>query len=164
MPRYIPKEEALGNPVRRAILDRIAAQPGISLSQLANDMACKPSTILWHTGKLTKADLLRSTKANGLRMFYVPAGGSDLRERIVTGARLGNPLARRIHEVVAQRPGITFKGISAAVAENVSALRWHVTRLVEEGLLCPGDGPGRALRYYARHHAGLPRTPAGTPA
>lgn len=156
MVRYVSKETALGHPMRQAILDLVATHPGISLTQLAQQISCKPSTILWHTGKLRKADLLRTAKVAGLRVFYLPNGGIDLRERVVERTRLANDLARRIHEVVAQRPGITFNGLASQVGANVSALRWHLGRLVADGLLCLGDEPGRALHYYARHHPGPP--------
>jgi predicted transcriptional regulator len=148
MSRYVSKEVALAHPVRRTILELVKEQPGIKLTKLANQIQRKPSTVLWHTNKMNKANLLRNEKVGGARVFYLVAGGRPLRNEILAKARLANPLARHIHEVVARQPGITFEGICATVASNVSRIRWHVRRLTDAGLLCLGNEPGRAAHFY----------------
>jgi predicted transcriptional regulator len=148
MTRHVTKEFALSNPLRARLLDVVGAQPGITLCQLAERLACRPSTVIWHMTKLEKADLLRSSRIGNARVFYLPSGGQALRVQSRASALLKNDVARRIHEVVNQQPGITFRGLRLHMMERGSSLRWHARRLVAEGLLCLGEGRGRATAFY----------------
>lgn len=156
MARYVPKTIALAHPLRRTILELVDGQPGITLTQLALRLECKPSTILWHTTKLRKADLVRSAKVGQSRIFYLVAGGNPLRDLTIEKTHLGNAFARQIHDVVAQRPGITLRGICECVAISSTSIRWHVRRLVDAGLLCLGEEGGRAAHFYPRAAPGAP--------
>jgi predicted transcriptional regulator len=148
MARYVTKEFALSNPLRARLLEVVGTQPGITMGELAGRLGCRPSTILWHMTKLEKADLLRSARVGNVRVFYLPSGGAALRERSLAKAVLKNDVARRIHEVVQQRPGITFRDLRLLLAGRASSLRWHARRLVDEGLLRFGDDRGRATSFY----------------
>lgn len=164
MARYVPKEQALASPTRRAVLGLVAARPGITLTQLAGHLGCRPSTILWHAGKLEAAGLLRSERVGPARVHYLASGGLPLRDAVLGRARLDHPLARRIHELVAQRPGLTLRDLGDAIARDAATVRWHVRKLVSAGLLALGDGPGRADRFYPGvappAHAGPPEAAA----
>ncbi|HUR24706.1 MAG TPA: winged helix-turn-helix domain-containing protein [Candidatus Thermoplasmatota archaeon] len=106
--------------------------------------------------KLTKADLLRTERIGNERVFYLPSGGIAVRNQSLAGVILKNDVARRIHDIVSQQPGITMKGIAARLMGRASSLRWHVKRLVDEGLLCLGEGSGRATEFYPGSTPGAP--------
>lgn len=156
MPRYVTKEFALSSPLRQQLLEVVGHEPGINMGQLADRLECRPSTILWHMTKLEKADLLRSERVGNARVFYLPAGGVEVRHRSLTSAILKNDVARRIHEVVNAQPGITFMALASHVMESASSLRWHAGRLVAEGLLCLGQGRGRSTEFYPAARPGAP--------
>ena len=156
MARYVTKQFALSSPLRTQLLEIVGQEPGINMCQLAERLSCRPSTIIWHKTKLEKADLLRSERVGNERVFYLPAGGIALRNQSLTSALLKNDVARRIHEIVSQQPGITLKAIAARLMERASSLRWHIKRLVEEGLLCLGQGTGRSTELYPGMHVGSP--------
>ena len=148
MARYVPKETALSNPLRLRLLDAVGQRPGITLSQIADQFGCQPSTVVWHMTKLEKADLMRTARVGNSRVFYLPSGGQALRDQSLASAVLRNDVARRIHEAVRQQPGITFRGLRLHLMERGSALRWHARRLVAEGLISLGEGRGRATEFY----------------
>lgn len=166
MARYIAKDDALANAFRATLLEAVAARPGITLTQLADHFGRKPSTIMWHATKLAKADLLRHERLRKVRVFYLVAGGTQLRNAILARSQLDNALARRIHEMVSQRPGITFPDLCAALVHNASVLRWHLRRLVEAGLVYCGATTGRTQHFYPRlvPTAGPPTAAGAAPA
>lgn len=156
MARYVTKEFALSNPLRTRLLAVVGQEPGITMRDLAARLECRPSTIIWHMTKLEKADLLRSTRVGNARVFYLPSGGAALRSKSLASVLLKNDVARRIHEVVNQQPGITLRDLRLRLMERGSSLRWHARRLVDEGLLCLGEGRGRSSGLYPVASAGAP--------
>lgn len=156
MVRYVSKDQALGNPLRKALLEVVGATPGINMKSLAQALSCQPSTVIWHTAMLQRAGLLRTEKVGGLRVFYLPASRAG-RNQVIEGALLHHEAARRIHAHVQRNPGATFADMEAGLGMGISVLRWHVRRLVDGGALCldrqgrlavlfPGDNPGRPCR------------------
>lgn len=156
MPRHVSKEFALSNPLRTQLLDVVQQEPGINMSNLSERLACRPSTVIWHTTKLERAGLLRSERVGNLRVYYVASGGVPLRKQTIATALLQHDTARRIHDVVQREPGITLARLTTQLVENASVLRWHVRRLVAGGVLCLDNGKGRAFEYYPSAHAGAP--------
>lgn len=53
---------ALGDPTRRAILARLAADNGLSVSELAEPFAIKLPAVMKHLGVLEEVGLIRRTK------------------------------------------------------------------------------------------------------
>lgn len=146
MVRYVTKEFALSSPFRVKMLEVVGQQPGINMANLAIRLDCKPSTVIWHARKLEAAGMLRNQKAGHLRIFYLP-GGADIRMQTRESALLNNDIARRMHEIVRQEPGITFQGLQQRLIDNIYSLRWHAKRLAEAGLLCLGS-EGRSITLY----------------
>lgn len=159
MVRYVSKEQALENPLRQQLLELVKTAPGINMKGLAQALACQPSTVLWHAAMLQRAGLLRTEKVAGLRVFYLP-NGAAVRNQGLEAAMLHHDAARKIHDYVSRNPGSTFASLASNLLINASALRWHVRRLVEGGVVCldrqgrlailyPGTEPGRPCRRSA---------------
>lgn len=154
MVRYVSKEQALGSPLRQEILRVVEATPGVNMKALADHLDVQPSTVIWHAGMLQRAGLLRTEKVAGLRVFYLPAG-LKARSRGIEAALLHHEAARRIRDAVSGNPGATFAGLADLLGMNPSALRWHVRRLVEGGVLCQ-DRQGRLALLYPGDNPGTP--------
>lgn len=54
---------ALGDPTRRAILDRLARRPSASISELAEPFAIKLPAVMKHLGVLDEAGLITRSKS-----------------------------------------------------------------------------------------------------
>lgn len=155
MARRLRKEDVLLHPLRRELLAAIAAQPGITMKELASLFDRRPSTIQWHATKLSKADLVRSERVGEFRVFYA-AGEARVRAEALARPSLADSLARRIHEAVVHQPGITVQDLVASLMGSAPSIRWHLRRLLDSGLVCAGARQGRICHYYPNQAIGTP--------
>lgn len=145
--RYIEPKEALKKPQRAMLYGCIKGNPGVNLKQLSEDFDMKTSTVLWHIRKLESADLVRSQKANGLRVFYPVAGGVAAKQLGLAVATLSNPNATKILDFIAVNPGIAQKTLVSKLAINAGTVRWHLRKLKDMGLMAELS-QGRMCTYY----------------
>lgn len=140
--RYISPKEALRNPQRAMLYGFVRGHPGVHLKQLSEEFAMKTSSILWHVRKLEGAELVRSERANGYRVFYPVEGGIEVRKvsRAITALQNGN--ARSLFEAVEHKPGASPLELSNALHIHAGTIRWHLRKLREYGLVdeVPRDG------------------------
>lgn len=154
MVRYVSKEQALDSPLRQKLLGIVGSTPGINMKGLSDALGCQPSTVIWHAAMLQRAQLLRTEKVGGLRVFYLPTG-QRARNQVIEGALLHHEAARRIHDHVSRHPGATFASLEGELGMSMSVLRWHVRRLVDGGALCL-DRQGRLAVLYPGETPGTP--------
>lgn len=95
----------------------------------------KTSSILWHIRKLESAELVRSERANGYRVFYPTEGGVAVKNVSRAITALQNPNARSLFEHVHSHPGRGVAEISAALHIHVGTVRWHLKKLKEFQLI-----------------------------
>lgn len=145
--RYVDPKLAMENPQRAMLYGYIRGNPGVNLKTLSDDFAMKTSTVLWHIRKLEGADLVRSTKANGFRVFYPVAGGIEAKQLGSAVAALANDNAARILDYVAIHPGAAQKGLVNALDINAGTVRWHLRKLKDTGLMAELPH-GRSSTYY----------------
>ncbi len=133
--RYISPKEALKNPQRAMLYGFVRGNPGVHLKKLSEEFAMKTSSILWHIRKLESAELVRSERANGYRVFYPVDGGIEIRRvsRAITALQNGN--ARALYEAVERRAGATPLQLSQALSIHGGTVRWHLRKLREFGLV-----------------------------
>jgi DNA-binding MarR family transcriptional regulator len=133
--RYISPKEALRNPQRAMLYGFIKATPGAHLKQLSDEFKMKTSSILWHIRKLESADLVRSERANGFRVFYPVQGGIEVKRlsRAITALQNGN--ARAVQGLIERRPGLALKDVSERLHLQSGTVRWHVRKLRDFGLV-----------------------------
>jgi predicted transcriptional regulator len=151
--RYITPKEALKNPQRAMLYGFIKGNPGVHLKKLSEEFHMKTSSILWHIRKLESAELVRSERANGFRVFYPTEGGLAVKQvgRAVTA--LQNPNARALFETVQGKMGQSAAVLAGSLQLHVGTARWHLKKLVEFGLL--DELPGADGTLYVA-------TPLGT--
>lgn len=151
--RYIDPTVALSNPQRSMLYGFIKGNPGVHLKQLSGEFKMKTSTVLWHVRKLESADLVRSKKANGYRVFYPVSGGIEASKLSEAVTALSNGNARSVFSFVAERADAHVRELAQALVINPGTLRWHLKKLRQAGLLeeIP-EAPDGAVRVT---HLGL---------
>jgi predicted transcriptional regulator len=109
----------------------IRGNPGVHLKKLSEEFSMKTSSILWHIRKLECAELVRSERANGYRVFYPTEGGVAIKNvsRAVTALQNGN--ARALFQHI--HPG---------------TVRWHLKKL-KEFQLVEEVARDEAVTYFA---------------
>jgi len=133
--RYISPKEALKNPQRAMLYGFVRGNPGVHLKKLSEEFAMKTSSILWHIRKLESAELVRSERANGFRVFYPVEGGIEMKRVSRAITALQNPNARMLFEAVERRAGASPAALSSALAIHAGTVRWHLRKLREFGLV-----------------------------
>lgn len=133
--RYVSPKEALKNPQRAMLYGYVRATPGCHLKQLSDEFGMKSSSILWHVRKLESADLVRSERANGYRVFYPVEGGVELRRVSRALTALQNQNGRRVFGHIESHPGASAPQISRSTGIHPGTVRWHLRKLRDFGLL-----------------------------
>lgn len=147
MARYVDPKEALENPQRAMLYGFIKGNPGVHLKQLSDDFDMKTSTVLWHIRKLEAAELVRSQKVNGFRVFYPVAGGLEAKKLGAAVTALTNQNASRILDLLVIRPGADQRALSETLEVNAGTVRWHLRKMRDMGLLAELS-QGRTSTYY----------------
>lgn len=129
--RYIPPKEALKNPQRSMLYGFVRGNPGVHLKKLSEEFGMKTSSILWHIRKLESAELVRSERANGYRVFYPTEGGVAVKNVSRAITALQNPNALALFEHVHSHPGRGVAEISASLGMHAGTVRWHLRKLRE---------------------------------
>lgn len=133
--RYISPKEALKNPQRSMLYGFIRGNPGAHLKQLSEEFAMKTSSILWHIRKLESAELVKSERVGGYRVFYAVDGGIEIKRVSRAITSLQNDNARHIFARIQRRPGSTTRQLSEALNIHGGTVRWHLRKLRDAGLL-----------------------------
>jgi DNA-binding MarR family transcriptional regulator len=144
--RYITPKEALKNPQRAMLYGFVRGNPGVHLKRLSEEFHMKTSSILWHIRKLESAELVRSERANGFRVFYPTAGGVEVRNVSRALTALQNDNAAALFAAVEKRPGSPSAKLADALGMHAGTARWHLKKLKEFGLVEEVPGPEGA-RY-----------------
>ncbi|HUR62809.1 MAG TPA: hypothetical protein VM286_10680 [Candidatus Thermoplasmatota archaeon] len=133
--RYISPKEALKNPQRAMLYGFVRGNPGVHLKKLSEEFSMKTSSILWHIRKLESAELVRSERANGYRVFYPTEGGVAVKNVSRAITALQNHNARVLFEHVHSHPGRGAMEISSALHIHAGTVRWHLKKLKEFALV-----------------------------
>ncbi len=78
--------QALGDPTRRAMLQRLGDGP-LSVSQLAEPLAVSLAAVVQHLQVLEQSDLVRTQKVGRVRTCAINSGGLDIAERWIQDRR-----------------------------------------------------------------------------
>lgn len=133
--RYVSPKEALKNPQRAMLYGFVRGNPGVHLKKLSEEFAMKTSSILWHIRKLENAELVRSERANGYRVFYPVDGGIEIKRvsRAITALQNGN--ARALYESVERDAGQSPSQLAERLGIHGGTVRWHLRKLRDFGLV-----------------------------
>jgi DNA-binding transcriptional ArsR family regulator len=130
--RIQSRTDAMTSRMRRAIVERVAAHPGVSPSRLARDLGVTRNTVMHHARILARMRLLRMQALDG-GVFLLPAVERALPEPLL----LRSASASAILAVLRSRPGGLPKGdLVALTADLPKRTRNHALKcLVEEGVV-----------------------------
>ena len=78
--------QALGDPTRRALLERLGDGP-LSVSQLAAPLAVSLAAVVQHLQVLEQSDLVRTEKVGRVRTCAIAPGGLDIAEQWLQARR-----------------------------------------------------------------------------
>jgi DNA-binding transcriptional ArsR family regulator len=77
---------ALGDPTRRAIVDRLSERP-LSVSELAGPLGITVTAVAQHLQVLEKSDLVRTEKAGRVRTCRIRTAGFSVLEQWIANHR-----------------------------------------------------------------------------
>jgi len=133
--RQIDSKNVLEHPLRQALLQTVQQEPGAHLRELAARHKTAVTNTQWHLRKLEMANLVKTQKVQGKRVYYPVQGGVASRDRAIQNAALRNPNAEGVRAYIAAKPGAEIGDIADALHLNPGTVRWHLRRLEEAGLL-----------------------------
>jgi predicted transcriptional regulator len=146
--RQIDSKNVLNHPLRQALLQTVQEDPGAHLRDLAARHHTAVTNTQWHLRKLEMANLVKTQKVQGKRVYYPVQGGVATKERAIQNAALRNPNAEAVRAFIAANPGTEPAAIANALHLNPGTVRWHLRRLEEARLLrVIPEGPSQ--HYYA---------------
>lgn len=133
--RHVDRENVLEHPMRRMLLDSIQSRPGIHLRELASSHATAVTNTQWHLRKLEQANLVKTQKVQGRRLYYPVQGGQESRLKAIENAALRNPNAERVSDFLAANAGCNQRALAEALGMNPGTVRWHLRKLESAGLV-----------------------------
>ena len=96
---------ALGDPTRRALLERLGDGP-LSVSELAAPLAVSLAAVVQHLQVLEQSDLIRTEKVGRVRTCAIAPGGLDIAEQWLQDRRaLTERRLDRLGALLAQEHG-----------------------------------------------------------
>jgi predicted transcriptional regulator len=142
----IERGDVLGNPVRARVLDAVAQEPGLSLSEVTQRAGIAWGTAVHHLRLLERHRLVVSVRELAHHRYFA-AGTPAAAQRAAVSVVL-HPTARRIAEFVAQRPGTDQAGICRALRLNNPSASKHLSQFESRGLV-QSQRVGRSRLYQA---------------
>lgn len=131
-------------PIRRRLLEIIAANPGIHASKLCRDAGGPWGTVQYHLSLLNKGQMVRAVDAGRERRFF-PNGMDPTRARLMAILRQGR--RPEIVQFIRSHPGSRQVDICDALDVSRKTFRASVQPLMQEGLVQERRGL-QSNRYF----------------
>lgn len=141
----IPPSDVLSSDVRRRVYQLVQAEPGLSLSELAQRAALSWGNTVHHLSVLKRSGLVVSLRHGRYRRWFA-AGAVEQGQRGQVAA-LRNPVSARVARLVLEVPGLSQKQLADRMAMSPQAVHWHLARLAQAGLV-QRVREGREVRHY----------------
>lgn len=150
----IERSELLDNPVRARVHEVVTQDPGLSLSEVRARTGIAWGTAVHHLRRLENHGMVVSVTQLAHRRYF--AADSPAASQRTAVAVVMHPTARRIAQLVSQRPGIDQTGICNALGLNNPAASKHLQQFAAQGLvLVERDGRSRLYRPTGALHSAL---------
>ncbi|MEA3144177.1 MAG: hypothetical protein QOG31_1501 [Thermoplasmata archaeon] len=138
------RENLPASPMRAALLDLVAREPGIMFSELRARLRCSPGTVQHHVNLLEKEQFLVSVQSGRRRRLFLADTPAETRNGVDL---LRNGRTWQLIQSVLERPGLVQKDITDGLAISRKVLRGYLDRLSQQGLV--REVPrGRFRSYY----------------
>ncbi|MEA3167049.1 MAG: hypothetical protein QOJ26_1933 [Thermoplasmata archaeon] len=142
----IEQGNLLDNPIRARVQGIIAQDPGLSLSEVTTRAGIAWGTAVHHLRRLESHGKVVSLRQLGHRRYFI--ANTEAASQRTAMAVVMHPTARRIAELVSQRPGIDQAGICLALGLHNPAASKHLSQFVDQGLVLSSRS-GRSKLYQA---------------
>lgn len=148
--RRVRQARALDNVHRKAIHDRVLAEPGVTPSELQQLTGLHYTTCQHHLRILQELGFVEVQRIGGLlRCFENHRRYGTVEKRLAVAAR--TPTACAMLETILRKPGVTPAEVARAVGIARSSAKHHVDRLSAWGLVEVEPAKGRLrLRIHPR--------------
>lgn len=131
---------------RRALVDRIRAQPGVTVADLARDLAVAHSTATYHLRRLERERIVVSLAKRGRLHWFVNGAASPAERAGIVSRRL--PRAEMVLSRVPRETPVPLGAIAHGLDMTKPGVIWHLKRLETLGLVA-SEGPAGARLYRA---------------
>jgi predicted transcriptional regulator len=128
----VPRESALDHPLRRTIVEAVAADPGITPPELQRLLDARWSTLIYHLSVLERHRMVASV-VRGRRRHMFPAAQPMVERR--KASLLRNPRTKTVLECIGRDPGIGRGELARQLDLSLPGLDWHIRRLTEAGMV-----------------------------
>ncbi len=125
----------------------IESNPGASLQELADALGVTRTAANYHVRRLVRSGTVRQVRQGRRVLHFGPVRNTPLRDTVM--AALRQQRVRELLQMLMQDPTASWRELAAALDVTPRAVRWHVRRLEEEGLIEVHEVGVRA------HHVGL---------
>lgn len=125
-------------PTRQRLVDEVARRPGSSIRELADALGIRRTAVVHHLRLLSRSGRVRCVRA-GRRLLVFPPAASPF-EGLVGLVRL--PTVQALLRAVQADPASSVRGLARAVGITPRAVRYHLLRLSNLGMLEMGWGLG----------------------
>lgn len=140
-------EDALRSPRRACIAAAVEDAPGITITDLADQVGVSLTTTVHHVRILERTGHVESRRHGRSRHIF-PAGRGVQEKR--AAMVLHHDKARHILAFIERHPGAMQRQVAGAVGIGQSLAHWHLRRLEEAGLVSARrDGRSRVYRCTA---------------
>ncbi len=122
------------HPMRRRILDAVAAEPGIHHNALCRKTDIGSGAMFHHVGKLTAAGELVMRSDGHYRCYFLPATS---KADVARGLTVRSDGAQAVLDAVLASPGATAPEVAQSCGIRLSTAQYHMGKLAAAGLLHP---------------------------
>ncbi|MGQ0536246.1 MAG: winged helix-turn-helix transcriptional regulator [Methanobacteriota archaeon] len=136
----------LDHATRQELYDVILREPGVTLAELEGRTEISRTALLHHLRVLERHGLVIALRRGRCRHFFLNGGPKSPEARLAFTA-IRNDRSEGIARLVRDRPGIVQKEICAVLSIAPSVAHWHLSRLLEGGLV-DARRAGRFVRYF----------------
>jgi len=132
------------HPLRREIYRLVCETPGLYFFELSSELTAPHGTVNWHLRKLEEANLIKSTKFGGKRVYFSRTLRSeDVEKAFVV---LKHLTARKIFAYILNNEGCHQTQIARALGIHHDTVRHHTSRM-EKAVLLESFKDGRKTCY-----------------
>ncbi len=149
--------KVLEHPGRAEVYERIKANPGISMAELARAVEFGESTLNYHLRVLAKNEFVSQVRDGRYLRFFDRTTGQYANERKHALSALQNGTSSRIAAAILETPGVAQRELAARFGVAPSTVNWHIRRLSQVGLVDSRRDHPHTRYYPGDAWAGLPQ-------
>lgn len=138
------EDDVLELETRKEIFEYVQVNPGVHFSQLKRDLDMETGLVQHHLSTLEEYDVVTSEDHQGKRRLFVAEELGDEERAILSSLRYET--TRHILLFLLEETTARNRAIAEELGVSPATVSWHVSRLVEEGIVSEVE-EGRTTYY-----------------